>query len=78
MASVDPERLAASIRALASSHDERIAFVTEGVKQAKELQGKSVQEYETVVTSLLVCLESFDVVHSSRSATAICASASLP
>ncbi|KAL7707921.1 phosphatidylinositol 3-kinase (tor2) [Lotmaria passim] len=65
MASVDPERLAASIRALASSHDERIAFVTEGVKQAKELQGKSVQEYETVVTSLLVCLESFDVVHGS-------------
>ncbi|KAK7197120.1 phosphatidylinositol 3-kinase (tor2) [Novymonas esmeraldas] len=63
MSSVDSERLAASIRALAGSHDERIAFVTEGVKQAKELQGKSVQEYETVVSSLLVCLENFDVVH---------------
>ncbi|KPA82579.1 putative mitochondrial phosphatidylinositol 3-kinase (tor2), putative (TOR2) [Leptomonas pyrrhocoris] len=63
MTSVDPERLAASIRALASSHDERIAFVTEGVKQTKELQGNNVQEYETVVSSLLVCLESFDVVH---------------
>ncbi|KPI85294.1 phosphatidylinositol 3-kinase (tor2) putative (TOR2) [Leptomonas seymouri] len=63
MTSVDPERLAASIRALASSHDERIAFVTEGVQQAKELQSKNVQEYETVVSSLLMCLESFDVVY---------------
>ncbi|SYZ65437.1 phosphatidylinositol_3-kinase_(tor2) [Leishmania braziliensis MHOM/BR/75/M2904] len=63
MSSVDSERLAASIRALASSRDERIAFVTEGVKQAKELQGKSVQEYEMVVSSLLMCLESFEVVH---------------
>ncbi|KAG5468080.1 hypothetical protein LSCM4_01169 [Leishmania orientalis] len=63
MSSVDSERLAASIRALAGSRDERVAFVTEAVKQAKELQGKSVQEYEIVVSSLLMCLESFEVVH---------------
>ncbi|KAG5494169.1 hypothetical protein JKF63_02004 [Porcisia hertigi] len=63
MATVDSERLAASIRALASNGDERIAFVTEGVKEAKDLQGKSVQEYEMVVSSLLMCLENFDVVH---------------
>ncbi|CAC9541881.1 phosphatidylinositol 3-kinase (tor2)-like protein [Leishmania infantum JPCM5] len=63
MSSVDSDKLATSIRALAGSRDERIAFVTEGVKQAKELQGKSVQEYEMVVSSLLMCLESFEVVH---------------
>lgn len=62
MASLNSEALAATIRGLMNDNKERNSFVEEGVKQAKELQGKSAQEYDSVVSSLLMCLESFDVV----------------
>ncbi|RNF23661.1 phosphatidylinositol 3-kinase tor2 [Trypanosoma cruzi] len=56
--------LASTIRRIANDPEKRAVMVEDEIKRMKELQRKNLQEYENTISSLLVCLESFDVVQS--------------
>ncbi|RNF18636.1 peroxidase/phosphatidylinositol 3-kinase/serine/threonine-protein kinase HSL1,negative regulator of Swe1 kinase [Trypanosoma conorhini] len=56
------DSLASTIRRIANDPERRTYMVEEEIKRTKELQRKNLQEYENTVSSLLICLENFDVV----------------
>ncbi|ORC93845.1 phosphatidylinositol 3-kinase tor [Trypanosoma theileri] len=58
----DASTLGVTIREIAGHPEKRTMLVEDCVKQVKELQRKNLQEYENAISSLLMCLESFDVV----------------
>ncbi|RNF00505.1 peroxidase/phosphatidylinositol 3-kinase/serine/threonine-protein kinase HSL1,negative regulator of Swe1 kinase [Trypanosoma rangeli] len=58
------DNLASTIRRIADDPARRTTMVEEEIKRTKELQRKNLQEYESTVSSLLICLENFDVVQS--------------
>ncbi|CCW59892.1 unnamed protein product [Phytomonas sp. EM1] len=62
----DVEQLVASIQSIAMEPENRLTFVSEYVRNIKELHGKNVQECEKVLSILFNCLESYDASRGSN------------